>query len=482
MVVSAGNTRNWTLFLIVWAIAALLTRTSSVSWHEWSRMGTIDSIVERGSFELETSRFHGTGDKIFANGHYYSHQPPLLSTLEAPIYWLLRRFGLQFWNSAPFDLAFYLFTVLTNGLAFALTVVLFRRLLDLVGIDSTWRTTTALLLPFGTWLLPYALVSNTHGISALLVMCTAYLLLSISLRGATVTLAGWLGICLGLLAAIEVVPLISFVPLACIFVASRSDMRERRALAAFAAGLVAPLLAHAALNVPLTGDLLPGGFHAELFDYPGSSFTSETLSGQLNHDSIGAFADYAWRALIAEKGYFTFAPVLLAGFVIGLVGQSWWGRGRPAYLVLLWGSVLSLAASLLMTNNFGGVAVGFRHAVYLCPAWLTLLVPALSQSRDSRQVAPPLLNFVAGVSAVVLLLWAVPQPWSQLQWQPEQPPASWRSYVPVIAYIVDRTNGVVDEFGNPSTQSSAEPTTSLRAGPSTQSSAEPTTLLGAGPR
>jgi hypothetical protein len=440
------------LFLVVWAIAALMTRTASVSWHEWSRMGTIDSIVERGTYELETSRFHGTGDKIFANGHYYSHQPPLLPTLEAPIYWGLRRFGLQFWNSAPVDLAFYLFTVLTNGSAFALTVVLFRRILVLTGVPAGWRTTTAILLCFGTWLLPYALVSNTHGISALLLTGTALLLLSICLEGVTVSRAAWLGACLGLLSAIEVVPLITFVPLACLFVVSRREMRSYRVLAPFIAALFAPLIAHAALNVPLTGDLLPGGFHAELFDYPGSNFTSETLSGQFNHDSIGALASYAWRALIVEKGYFSFAPVLLAGLMVGFAGQTRWGRARPAFLVLLWGSVLSLAASLLMTNNFGGVAVGFRHAVYLCPAWLVLLAPALSSARDTRRPVLLLLNSIAAVSAIGLLLMTVPQPWAQLKWPPEPPPTNWRSYIPVIAYVVDRTKGVVDEFGNPATQ------------------------------
>jgi hypothetical protein len=58
---------------------------------------------------------------------------------------------------------------------------------------------------------------------------------------------------------------------------------------------------------------------------------------------------------------------------------------------------------------------------------------------------------VAGVSAVVLLVLAVPQPWSQLRLLPVQAASlNWRSYVPVIAYAVDRLNGTVDEFGKPS--------------------------------
>jgi hypothetical protein len=299
----AGGTRAWTLFLVTWAAVALITRTAPAVDHEWSRLGTIDSIVERGTFELETSRFHGTGDKIFNNGHYYSHQPPLLPVLQSPVYWFLRRFDLRFWNSAPFDLAYYLFTLFTNGLAFALTVVTFDRLLSLASVVSGWRGVLAFLLPAGTWLLPYALVSNNHGISALLVAQIAWLLLSICTHGATGGRALMLGTALGLLTAIEVVPLVSFVPIACVFVAGRADMRQPVLLGLLALGLAVPLAAHAVLNVPLTGDLRPGGFHQELFDYPGSKFTSATLTGHFNHESIGAFADYAWRALVRDKAF-----------------------------------------------------------------------------------------------------------------------------------------------------------------------------------
>ena len=459
----AVKARSWTLFLVSWALIAPITRTAPVSDHEWSRLGTIDSIVERRSFDLETSRFHGTGDKIYYQGHYYSHQPPLLPVLEAPVYWVLRRFDLRFWNSAPFDLAYYLFTLFTNGLAFALTVVVFDRLLSLVGFVSRWRRAFAFLLPASTWLLPYALVTNNHGISALLTASMAYLLLSISMHGGTTRRAWLLGMSLGVITAIEVVPLVSFVPFASLFVVSRADMRRPLPLALFAIGLLVPLVAHAALNVPLTGDLRPGGFHAELFDYEGSKFTSETLTGQLNHDSIGEFAGYSWRALVSERSYLTFAPVLLIGLVAGVVAQRRWGVNAGAYLVLFWGSVYSLLATLLMTNNLGGAAVGYRHAVFICPSLLALVLPILGEpaapalgdheSRGTPRAAGTIVGVVAALSMIALLVLAVPRPWSQLPLlSTEAPSPTWRSYVPVIAYVVDRWNGTVDEFGNPSTR------------------------------
>jgi len=81
--------RSWILLLATWLIAALLTKTVPESAHEFSRLGTVDSLVERGTYQLDDSIFIGTLDKVFSKGHFYSHQPPLLSTLESPAYWVL---------------------------------------------------------------------------------------------------------------------------------------------------------------------------------------------------------------------------------------------------------------------------------------------------------------------------------------------------------------------------------------------------------
>ena len=66
--------------------------------------------------------------------------------------------------------------------------------------------------------------------------------------------------------------------------------------------------------------------------------------------------------------------------------------------------MLSLAASLLMTNNFGGGAVGFRHATYLAPAMLTLLLPVLADRRPAARAGGYAIAAVAAVSMVAMLL------------------------------------------------------------------------------
>ena len=201
-----------TLFLASWLPILLITRTAPSVDHELSRLGTVEGIVERHSFSLEESRFRTSGDKILYEGHYYSHQPPLLPILESPVYWVLRQFDLHFWNSAPFDLAYFLFTAFTNGAALAGTVVVLDAIWRGFGVSSGVSLWCAVALPLGTWLLPYGVVTNNHGVSAFLLACLAWLLMQIDFGRADVRTIGALGITLGLLVAIEAIPIVSFLP------------------------------------------------------------------------------------------------------------------------------------------------------------------------------------------------------------------------------------------------------------------------------
>ena len=410
---------------------ALLTKTTPESAHEYSRLGTVESLVERHTFQLDDSTFIDTLDKIYRDGHYYSHQPPLLALIEAPVYWGLRLPGLRFNNRARLVLT-YLFSLLTNGLALVLTVVVFHKILDLGGVAPPARDVYAVLLPFGTWLLPYGLVANNHGISGLLLAITIYLLLKIEWHGATINRVLGAGLALGLLSAIELLPLVSFLPLAIVYFLRRRDLDLRMWLA-LAAAVGIPLVAQAAANVSITGDVIPAGFHHELFNYPGSAFDDSTLSGRIKYDSLGAAAGYAWASLVAGKGYFTFAPILALGVIAAVASWRWWARARGVYLVLIGGTLVSLIASIVTTNNFGGGAVGFRHATYLAPAMLTLLLPWLAGPARPLKMA---VTVVAVLSMVSMIVFASPKPWSPLTVD-RAAVGQWSDYVPLPARLID---------------------------------------------
>jgi hypothetical protein len=418
------------LFLATFCVLALFTKTDP--WASQSRLGTVESIVERGTFTLDDSSYVHTIDRVYRNGHYYSHQPPLLSALEAPVYWLLHLSGARFHNSGRFVMI-YAFTLLTNGLALILTTMLFVKILAMASIDSPFREVLAFLLPLGTWLLPYSLVTNNHGIAGLLITALIWLLLQVEWNGATRSRAFAIGAVLGLLGAIEILPLVSFVPVTAIYLLLRRDL-DLRARWLFATGLALPLAAHAVLNIPITGDVIPAGFHTEMFRFEGSGFEESSLTGTLKHGSVGAAADYAWRSLFAGKGFFVFAPLCLLGLVVGVLEwRWWWSRAGGVYAVLVSGAAISLVVALLETNNFGGAAVGFRHAVYLSPVFAVMVLPWVAPGSTARRGAAVVA--VAGVSVIALLVFAAPQPWSELM-LPTATIGTWDQYWPVVARLV----------------------------------------------
>jgi len=120
---------------------------------------------------------------------------------------------------------------------------------------------------------------------------------------------------------------------------------------------------------------------------------------------------------------------------------------------MLGGTIISLTASLLMTNNFGGSASGFRHATYLAAPLIVLTLPIFLSRLPVARVAARSLIGVALASAAILFVIVVPQPWYPYRFPPENPALlAWDRYVPAVAQVVRRMRGVTNEFGHPVVQ------------------------------
>ena len=169
------------------------------------------------------------------------------------------------------------------------------------------------------------------------------------------------------------------------------------------------------MNIPITGDVIPAGFGAELFEFEGTTFTASELTGSIKARSVAELLAYATAALFTSKGYFTLAPIMAIGLVAGVAGWSWWARARATQLALLLGSTASLVAALLTTSNLGGAAVGFRHATYLAPAFLVLLAPLFASPRRAARLGAVAVIAVGLGSALVLGWYTVRRPWVDLQ-------------------------------------------------------------------
>ncbi len=70
-------------FMLLWA---LLTKVHTHSWQEESRMATVQTLVEQGTFIIDHTEFNRTGDKVFINEHFYSDKTPVLSVAAAGVY------------------------------------------------------------------------------------------------------------------------------------------------------------------------------------------------------------------------------------------------------------------------------------------------------------------------------------------------------------------------------------------------------------
>jgi predicted nucleic-acid-binding protein len=89
---NAVLSRRWfgvILFVVFMLIWTLLTKVHTHSWQEESRMATVQTLVEQGTFIIDHTEFNRTGDKVFLNEHFYSDKTPLLSVAAAGAYSIL---------------------------------------------------------------------------------------------------------------------------------------------------------------------------------------------------------------------------------------------------------------------------------------------------------------------------------------------------------------------------------------------------------
>src|SRR5262245_30744365 len=102
-------------FILIAAIvvAAVGAEPFAGGWNDGSRLAAVESLGERGTFVIDDSLFvrvpsepgrlspypadrldlqtHGTLDKLFINGHYYSDKSPVPTVVMAGLYraWLI---------------------------------------------------------------------------------------------------------------------------------------------------------------------------------------------------------------------------------------------------------------------------------------------------------------------------------------------------------------------------------------------------------
>ena len=125
---------------------------------------------------------------------------------------------------------------------------------------------------------------------------------------------------------------------------------------------------HHAVTYAYAGTLGPPNANPAFFDYPGTWFGPRDLTGRWNHDSLGAFAVYAFLMLFGPRGFLLSNPTLL----LALPAAAWVLRRTEAVCYGLFAAGVWLVFAALSTND-GGACCSIRWFVpLLAPAYWAL--------------------------------------------------------------------------------------------------------------
>jgi hypothetical protein len=411
-------------FFLLWMF---LAKVSTHSWQEDSRMGTVQALVEQGTFAIEATEFSHTGDKVFIDGHFYSDKMPLLSVATAGVYSILRHaLGLTldaavcapkkdavacraFTPAGTRFTAFYWLTLIFMGLSASGLVVLFWRAMLNAGATGFLAAALAVALGVASPIAPYSTVFAGHVPAALCLFAGFYLLVrsvraerytsppvpnapvrsrSNVLRRLMRSRFFYAGLLLGLAANIDLMLTLFVAAFGLWILVSR-----REHLVAYLSGALAPFVLTALLTYWAAGRFVPLYLDPSAYDYPGSAL-KPAAGGTVGFYSLEFGIQYAYNMLIGRRGVLAFTPLLIfagLGVATAIRANKAGLRGLTTSMV---GATLAFVTYLILrTDNYGGVAWGIRWLVPLIPVWWYYLPTAYDLVRTRKFAFAGLLLF-----------------------------------------------------------------------------------------
>jgi hypothetical protein len=186
---------TWLIVVVFTLIWALTIHSRAYSSNDASRLAAIDSLVTRGTWVIDESRFL-TVDKVRLGDHFYSDKPPLLSFVGAGLYSILHQtLGLTLQpegcdaqrspagcraaaEPAEADWAYVILTLLLVSSSATLILALIYRLARRRGFSNLSSLLFIAVLGLGTALWPYNTVFNNHVPAAAAVLVGLYILMT----------------------------------------------------------------------------------------------------------------------------------------------------------------------------------------------------------------------------------------------------------------------------------------------------------------
>jgi hypothetical protein len=330
-----------------------------VSDSEMARLATIESLVERRTLAISDSPLARTADVIQVGDDIYSNQMPVMSLLLSGSFWVLHRLG---WTMEEnFVLVPYLLTMLGVTLPVAAGAGLIYRMGRMFELRRPWRAGLAMAVALGSGLISYAVVLNSYAPAGALVLASAACLIQVVVGRHPAQSGGWLaiaGLCASLAAVIDLAAGIFAVLMVGVILAMRWPVSLRIGGALlYLIGCTPPVVLHAVLTVPITGDLRPGYLHPQLA--LNSSVTAMPLTTMEPEDGPPAPSRFAivfdtlksaMAALLGPRGLLSHFPIVILGlFGVAAVMHRHW----PAAAKVLASATLAGTLIILLVHITG---------------------------------------------------------------------------------------------------------------------------------
>lgn len=98
-----------------------------------------------------------------------------------------------------------------------------------------------------------------------------------------------------------------------------------------------------------------------LWNYPGSSFNQENLSGLAKHKGIAGILTYTFHMILGNRGLISHTPILIFSiFAVIVLFRKNYFPYKKEYLYILAASLAFILIYIIKTVNYSGFAFGIR--------------------------------------------------------------------------------------------------------------------------
>jgi hypothetical protein len=319
-----------------------------------------------------------TGSEPAAIKEFFSSKPPLLPTLLAGLYWLMKH-GLG-WSMATHSWEVTrTILLLVNVLPFGIYLWLWSRWVERQGTTDFGRIAAMAAACFATFLLTFQTTLNNHTIAACAIWFALVPIITWPAEAGPPPV--WRFAVAGLFAAWAVVNELPAASFGALYGGVLLLRWPRRTLGAFVPPALAVVGAFFLTNYLAVGTWEPvyEKFGTVWYRYAGA-YWSNPMSLDMGGDPPG---EYALHLLVGHHGIFSLSPIFMLIFFALFPGVLTKPTDRARQLVFTLGCYLLLAVvfgfymSRTQSYNYGGWTSGPRWFFWFTPLFLMVILPVL---------------------------------------------------------------------------------------------------------